>query len=474
LRAADTAPTEPINRITPVYQNPHVRGIEYEHPKWVTTRHRIAVVIMVSVITAAFYAVQHLLWPHSSVPHGWLAETWSWLGILWVVPFIPAMFELTGLLLWRAPRAPVELIPNLVCWRIVSRGLNKEALRETITACRLEMDRTPLFPYVIEVILDHDTALAALPRESADLRYICVPGNYSTPNGTLNKARALNYAIEASPLPPEAWIVHLDEETCPTASGIRGIAAAIREEEATRRLRIGQGTITYHRDWANHPFLTLADAIRTGSDLGRLYTAMKTGAPIFGMHGSFIVVRNDVERSMGFDVGPVGSLTEDAWWGTLAMDAGYRCRWVEGHLAEQCTHSLRDFMKQRRRWFNGMHRTSWRAPARLRWRLTLMASMLTWALAPIAWAYTIGHFADGGDTPSIIRALANTSLAVYITTTLIGLHVNMDEHRISNRFQRLRWFLTWLVCLPVFSIMEAAAVAFAMVRPTRTFHVVKK
>lgn len=103
----------------------------------------------------------------------------------------------------------------------------------------------------------------------------------------------------------------------------------------------------------------LADAIRTGSDLGRLYTAMRMGAPIFGMHGSFIVVRNDAEQSMGFDVGPVGSLTEDAWWGTLAMDAGYRCRWVEGHLSEQCTHSIRDFMKQRRRWFNGMHRTSW-------------------------------------------------------------------------------------------------------------------
>lgn len=341
-------------------------------------------------------------------------------------------------------------------------------------ACRLEMDRTPLFPYVIEVLLDHDTGLAALPREMPDLHYICLPQDYSTPNGTRNKARALNYALETSPLSPNAWIVHLDEETHPTASGIRGIAAAIRAEEASGRLRIGQGTITYHRDWSNHPLLTLADAIRTGSDLGRLYTAMKMGAPIFGMHGSFIVVRNDVEQSMGFDVGPIGSLTEDAWWGTLAMDAGYRCRWVEGHMAEQCTYSVRDFIKQRRRWFNGMHRTSWRAPARLRWRLTLMASMLAWALAPLAWVYTVGHFLDGGYTPPVIRALANISLAVYVTTTLVGLRVNMDDHGIRNRFRRLRWALTWLVCLPLCSFMEAAAVTFAMVRPTRTFHVVRK
>jgi beta-1,4-mannosyltransferase len=474
LRAADTAPTQPIHRHAPASQNRHIRGTEYEYPKWVTTRHRIMVVITVSLITAVLYAVQHLLWPHSPDPHGWLPETWGWLSVLWALPFIPAAFELTGLLLWRAPRAPVRPIPNLVCWRIVSRGINKEALRETITACRLGMDGVPLFPYVIEVLLDHDTALEELPREMPDLHYICVPPGYHTPNGTRNKARALNYALETSPLPREAWIVHLDEETHPTASGIRGIAAAIREEEASGRLRIGQGTITYHRDWENHPFLTLADAIRTGSDLGRLYTAMKMGAPIFGMHGSFIVVRNDIEQSMGFDVGPVGSLTEDAWWGTLAMDAGYRCRWVEGHLAEQCTHSVRDFMKQRRRWFNGMHRTSWRAPAQLRWRLTLMLAMLTWALTPLAWAYTVAHFVDGGYTPPIIRALANAGLAVYITTTLVGLRVNLDDHRVRNRLQRLRWTLTWLVCLPLFSILEAAAVAFAMLRPTRTFHVVKK
>jgi hypothetical protein len=79
------------------------------------------------------------------------------------------------------------------------------------------MDRTPLFPFVIEVLLDHDTGLAALPRERHDLHYTCLPDDYSTPNGTLNKARALNYALETSSLPPNAWIVHLDEETQPTA-----------------------------------------------------------------------------------------------------------------------------------------------------------------------------------------------------------------------------------------------------------------
>lgn len=123
------------------------------HPGWVTVRHRIQVAVTVTLITAVFYVGQHLLWPHSPVPHGWLARTWSWAGVLWAVPFIPGAFELAGLLLWRAPRSPAAPVPYLVCWRIVSRGLNKEALRDTIMACRLEMDRTPLFRYVIEVVL---------------------------------------------------------------------------------------------------------------------------------------------------------------------------------------------------------------------------------------------------------------------------------------------------------------------------------
>ena len=251
----------------------------------------------------------------------------------------------------------------------------------------------PLFHYVIEVIVDDvNTTAEGLPAEGGDLTYIRVPRDYKTVNETRAKARALHYALQHSALPGDAWIVHMDEESWPTPSGITGIAAMIAEEEARDGTpRIGQGTITYHRDWAAHPFFTLSDCIRSGSDRGRLYLSMKIGVPLFGLHGSFIVIRNDVEQSMGFDIGPRGSLTEDAWWGTMAMDRGIRCRWVEGYVAEQCTHRVPDFLKQRRRWFNGLARTASSAPASLRWRAVLMVSMLAWASAPLAWVYTVAH-----------------------------------------------------------------------------------
>ena len=441
-----------------------------------TARHRVIVTVLLAAAMAALFAVQQYLWPRNPLPRGWLAEAWSWGGLIWAVAFIPAVAELAGLYLWRAPSAPPRRIGNLVCWRVVSKGINAGALTATIEACRREMRYTPLFRYVIEVIIDRNTAGEGLPPEGGDLHYIRVPHGYVTPGGTAAKARALHYALQVSPLGPRGWLVHMDEESWPTRSGITGIAAMISEEERVnpRCPRIGQGTITYHREWKHHPFFTLSDCIRSGSDKGRLYLSMKIGVPLFGLHGSFIVVRNDVEQSVGFDIGPRGSLTEDAWWGTLAMDRGLRCRWVEGYVAEQCTQRIPDFLKQRRRWFNGLARTALSAPASWRWRAVLTVSMLAWASAPFAWIYTAAHLAAGGYVSPVIRVAADFSLAVYTVTTLIGLQLNMREHGIRGTAQKIRWAVTWLACLPVFSLLESTAVAYAIVRPAKDFHVVRK
>jgi egghead protein (zeste-white 4 protein) len=441
-----------------------------------TARHRVIVTVLTVAAMTVFYAGQQYLWPRNPLPRGYLQEVWSWGGLIWTAAFIPAVFELAGLYLWRPPAGAPRRIGNLVCWRIVSKGVNREALTATIAACRREMRCTPLFPYVIEVLVDRNTAAEGLPAEGGDLHYIRVPHGYVTPNGTVAKARALHYALQVSPLRPDTWLVHMDEESWPTRSGITGIAAMIAEEESARPWcpRIGQGTITYHREWKNHPFFTLADCIRSGSDKGRLFLSMKIGVPLFGLHGSFIVVRNDMEKSVGFDIGARGSLTEDAWWGTMAMDRGLRCRWVDGYIAEQCTQRVPDFLKQRRRWFNGLARTALSAPASWRWRAVLTVSMLAWASAPLAWIYTAGHLIDGGYINPAIRLLADFSLAVYVATTLIGLQLNMREHGIRGIAQKVRWALTWLACLPVFSLMESAAVAYAIVRPAKDFHVVRK
>src|ERR1700685_4455717 len=109
------------------------------------------------------------------------------------------------------------------------------------------MAKTPLAPYVIEVGIDECRDVALLPVEDADVRIIVVPCEYVTPNNSRFKARALHYALLNSQISGTAWIVHLDEETQPTQSAIKGICKFICQEEASGRLRIGQGALLYHR-----------------------------------------------------------------------------------------------------------------------------------------------------------------------------------------------------------------------------------
>lgn len=69
----------------------------------------------------------------------------------------------------------------------------------------------------------------------------------------------------------------------------------------------------------------LADCIRVADDLGRFRLAGEfIGIPVFGIHGSFLMIHSEIERKIGFDVGTNNSVTEDFAQGLLASTAGYR------------------------------------------------------------------------------------------------------------------------------------------------------
>lgn len=335
------------------------------------------------------------------------------------------------------------------------------------------MERTPLFRYLVEIVIEDVPGVGELPKGET-IQYLVIPPRYTTPNLSLYKARALQYALEASEIPDDAWLVHLDEETQPTSSGIKGIAQMIREEEESGRLRVGQGAILYHRDWENHPFLTLADNVRTGDDFARFHFQHQLGRTVFGLHGSYIVVRNDVEKLVGFDFGPNGSITEDAFWALKLMEAGVRARWVSGYLEEQSTQSVGDFLRQRRRWYQGLLKVAVHTPVRLRWRACIGINTLLWTLAPFAALYTVGHLFYGFEVNPEVRALANFSFASFVSLYLTGLKANLDEHGITSRWSRSGWTILQVILMPFYSALEAAAVMMALMRPVSGFHVVKK
>src|SRR5579859_2223188 len=447
------------------------------------TGHRMTVVLAMIITTLTIYRIQGTIWHGAGKPVELFPVIWNWGALLWLGAVIPGALGLVGMLMYKHPNNldDVKPITQLVSWRIVSRGTNVETLISTIRRCQSEMAKTPLFPYVIEVVTD-SVALPALDNDSDVVRLI-VPPDYQTKNGSLYKARGLQYALKASNLPDDAWIVHLDEETQPTSSVIKGIARMIAEEEATGKPpRIGQGALLYGRNWKKHPFMTLADMVRTGDDFARFHLGHRLGVTLFGMHGSYIVVKNWVEKNTGFDFGPQGSITEDAFWALISMQAGYRCRWVEGYLEEQSTESLKDFVKQRRRWYQGLSKVALHAPVAKKWRLVIGMNTLVWTMAPFAVLYTIAHIFYGFAIPFPIKLMADISLASFVTLYITGLRNNLKEHGVTNPFKRLGWYALQIVLMPVLTVLESAGVAYALIKPMRMktilngngFHVVKK
>jgi egghead protein (zeste-white 4 protein) len=156
------------------------------------------------------------------------------------------------------------------------------------------------------------------------------------------------------------------------------------------------------------------------------------------------------------------------------MERGHRLRWVEGYLEEQSTQSIRDFVKQRRRWMQGLAKVSLYAPVNLKWRLSLGLNTIMWNLGPFATMYTIAHYFFGFRHEWWIIFLANFSFSSSLLTYLLGLNANLDEYGIKNRLHRFGWLVSQIALFPVFSFMESVGVLAAFFKPAPGFHVVKK
>lgn len=443
------------------------------------TLHRFFLLLFLAGVTIGFYFLQDLIWPPSDERNQ--DTLWTLLGIVWLIPLPGAILWIMGAMYFRYNTRldDVEPVPYNVSLRIVSRGSNAECLLSTIRHSQAAMQKTPMFPYIVEVVTDGDCFTA--PCEP-DVLHTRVPIAYQPPNGSRFKARALHYACEYSRVPFDTWVVHLDEESQLTGSVIKGIADMISKcERGGNVRRVGQGMILYHRSWGTHPFLTLADMRRTGDDLGHFHLQHQVGRTIFGLHGSFVVARADVEREIGFDVGPRGSITEDAWWILLAMEKGIRTMWVDGYIEEQSTQSLTDFLKQRRRWYVGLFKVVWFAPVGLRHRWMIMFMTFTWGLTPVIVplqvVYLVLSLIYEKHIIPPIRIATTLVMATWFALNYTGLVINMREHG-TPAWRGLLWIIALTLLLPAFYIMEFVSVVMALLSPlsqnAKGFHVVQK
>lgn len=448
------------------------------------TLYRIILVLWTLAVVGSLFKLQDWIWPPD--PYGspyndeWYARTS--IGCILLVPLLSCMLAFIGAFWFRFDESLDSVRPmrHKVVFRIVSRGINNACLLETIRACQTVMRRNSYFPYLVEIVTDAGVFEAP---DDPDVIHLKVPLEYKTRNRTMFKARALHYACEMSVVPNNAWIVHLDEETQPTSSSIKGLCKFISkcEREKDRR-RIGQGCILYHRSWKSYRFLTLADMRRTGDDFGHFFLQHRLGIILFGLHGAFVVCRVDTEKRIGFDVGPHGSITEDAWWSLMALEKGCRFAWVDGFLGEQSTQSISDLIKQRRRWNYGLMKVAFMSPTRLRYRFSFAFFLVMWFISPFVTPFQVLYVVviiwHDLPIPMMVRIPTLFIISTQVWTYFIGWVINVREGLDVKWFMVPIWTVVLIVLYPVFQVFEIVALFMSffagLSKSGRGFHVVQK
>jgi len=200
--------------------------------------------------------------------------------------------------------------------------------------------------YRVEVLVDE------INRDIKDANIILVPPQYKTNKGTLRKGRALQYALEQRRERKEnnkkIWILHLDEESFVTEQCMISVLKYISKETNPP---MSEGAIIY-----SNKFFEVNVLCRTIECL-RPYICYDCVSEMMGkmpahIHGSNLLVRSDIEDGVGWDhLNPASEDQRFGWevWKRYGPVFG----WHGGVLEEQPPYTIKDMIRQRRRWFIG-------------------------------------------------------------------------------------------------------------------------
>ena len=290
------------------------------------------------------------------------------------------LFVFVGIVLLGTHLPPLKFdqsktaIPFL-CFRVVTRGLYGDLVKRNVETNINTCYNVGLQNFKFEIVTDKPLNLD----KSAVVREIVVPANYITRNKSLYKARALSYCNESNVniLSDDDWIVHLDEETILTDGSVIALANFSSNNDAD----IGQGIISYANEEIVNWVITLADSVRVSVDYGMMRFCFRVlGCPFMGFKGSFIIVKSLVEKEIGFDFGPKGSIAEDLMFALIAWSRGFKFNFVDGEMWEKSPFTLKDYFEQRKRWFVGHMFTLLSNKVPIKCKLGMIPTDLGWFL----------------------------------------------------------------------------------------------
>ena len=354
-------------------------------------------------------------------------------------------------LLTRTPPLPSQQLRALdrliIC--LVTKGSNPEVVLRTYRR---------LLP-----LCGSDVKLCVVSDIPVPVPHLLVPSGFRTRRARY-KARALEYFRQQQRFGPGDWVLHLDEESMLDADGLRACQQFCRRSP----YQYGQGPIFYnnHEFW-RYPVIAAADCIRAADDVAKFHLQLaRLRRPIFGLHGSFLLVKGSLEDEITWDLD--GSLVEDYAFALECMRRGLGVGEVAGIVREQSTRTVVDFLRQRRRWLVGIRGLSRKSPWVALWTWL-------WSLSPLVRTAVLVDVLTGHDVPLSLVVVRDIITATFLYLYLLGSVIQDVDRR--TRVARLVWhaFVTGIL-FPVSYTLESIAALWSLVsrEPRIGFQIVQK
>jgi egghead protein (zeste-white 4 protein) len=390
---------------------------------------------------------------------------------IWITPIIYAISNFIGLN--KGIEKTTKIYPPAkktytILW--VSRGQNVQALYNAI---KKSIQAKPKFYYpnlcvVTDIEIENQYKIEGV-------KYLVVPKDYTTSNNVKYKARALEYARQFI---NTDYTLHLDEESTMTTELYLGVNEFI----STNTDAIGQGIILYNSNINEyrHNLLSktipieMIDAVRTGDDFGRFrFQYENLNKPIFGMHGSFMLIPKKVSDDITWDL-PGNSITEDAEFSLRATEKNYKFGFVNGYLREQSPHTIGDLIKQRKRWFTGIKTVIKDKTIAVKHKYILATMLFNWSISWLIPIITIFTLISGKSfIPTILIIPVSIITGISFSIYYIGLYINLKPKFSFNTIHiYINMFL--LLILQIIPIIEGIGILQALLSPPKTFEVINK
>jgi egghead protein (zeste-white 4 protein) len=382
-------------------------------------------------------------------------------------------------------------IPHLK-FQVTTKGGSLPVVERTLTAIEGACAKYEwLRPHIsAEVITEVESEVISLTRTFAgsplEVTAVRLPPDYSTPKETRLKARALHYLVEKrrqgfNRRPGRTFIVHMDEETfVPEAQLL-----ILVEYLAGNPAQLSQGPIFYPLEWNRSPWLCRALESTRPFGCSECAQVMEHPPPPH-LHGSNLVVDEEVENEIGWDFGTVDGqafVAEDLLFGLRAYAVLGRegFGWHGATMLEQPPLSIYWAVQRRLCWVQGTLqglRVLWSSPDfagirkrdKARLHLSVGYRVATYSLGfPVGMLGLVFVFQPLGNVWNwwspfgIWRMLLLLSGAGWVFSYQIGIVRNL-RYQVLPRSERIKQRIMMLLLTPFAGLTETAGPFLALVR----------